>query len=69
MQKLGQFVSSRVDLLPEPYVTALSRLQDRAPALPRELIAACIGAGLGAFPDEIFAARRTAYAIAAKKRR
>jgi predicted unusual protein kinase regulating ubiquinone biosynthesis (AarF/ABC1/UbiB family) len=32
--KLGQFASSRMDLLPDAYVTALSRLQDRVPPAP-----------------------------------
>ncbi len=34
--KLGQMLSSRPDIIPEPYVSELSRLQDNAPALPWE---------------------------------
>lgn len=36
--KVGQFASSRMDLLPDAYVAALSRLQDRVPAAPLEAI-------------------------------
>ena len=36
--KLGQFASSRMDLLPDPYVAALSRLQDRVPAAALDAI-------------------------------
>jgi ubiquinone biosynthesis protein len=40
--KLGQFVSARPDLLPEPYVTELSKLQDRVPPAPAATIARVI---------------------------
>src|SRR5262249_31530649 len=36
--KLGQFASTRMDLLPDAYVDALSRLQDRVPPVPTERI-------------------------------
>src|SRR5262245_22385692 len=36
--KLGQFASARPDLLPEPYVRELSRLQDRVPPAPVAVI-------------------------------
>ena len=32
--KLGQILSSRADMLPEPYLKALSRLQDQVEPLP-----------------------------------
>lgn len=32
--KVGQFLSSRVDLLPKPYLTELAKLQDRVQAAP-----------------------------------
>jgi ubiquinone biosynthesis protein len=53
--KLGQFASSRVDLLPDAYVTALSRLQDRVPPVPTEAIAAQLHDELGAAPESLFA--------------
>jgi ubiquinone biosynthesis protein len=53
--KLGQFASSRGDLLPPAYVTALSRLQDRVPAVPTAGIRARIEAELGAPVDQLFA--------------
>jgi ubiquinone biosynthesis protein len=53
--KLGQFVSCRMDLLPEPYVVALSELQDRVPAVSYDAIAERIEHELGAPVDELFA--------------
>jgi predicted unusual protein kinase regulating ubiquinone biosynthesis (AarF/ABC1/UbiB family) len=52
--KFGQFASSRVDLLPDAYVLALSRLQDRVPPIPVEAIALRIREELGADPEELF---------------
>jgi predicted unusual protein kinase regulating ubiquinone biosynthesis (AarF/ABC1/UbiB family) len=53
--KVGQFASSRVDLLPAPYVDALSRLQDRVPPVPTEAILARIESELGAPAKDLFA--------------
>ena len=53
--KLGQLVSCRMDLLPEPYVTHLSKLQDRVPALPSAAMIARIEHELGGSIDELFA--------------
>src|SRR5437762_399470 len=36
--KLGQLLSSRVDLLPEPFLKALSRLQDQVTPFPYEQV-------------------------------
>jgi len=52
--KVGQFVSSRVDLLPDPYVTSLSRLQDQVPPVPVEQIVARIEQELGAPLERLF---------------
>lgn len=52
--KLGQFVSSRVDLLPDAYIAALGRLQDRVPPVPAAAIRACLDAELGASAQTIF---------------
>jgi predicted unusual protein kinase regulating ubiquinone biosynthesis (AarF/ABC1/UbiB family) len=52
--KVGQFASSRVDLLPEAYIEALSKLQDRAPPVPFEDIAAQIARELGKPPEALF---------------
>ncbi|MFN7954252.1 MAG: AarF/UbiB family protein [bacterium] len=54
--KLGQFASSRVDLLPEPWVERLAGLQDRVPPIPFEAIAATIESELGGPPDALFRA-------------
>jgi len=53
--KLGQFASSRMDLLPDAYVTALGRLQDRVPPLALADIAQQIEAELGGLPLTVFA--------------
>lgn len=53
--KLGQFVSSRMDLLPDAYVASLSRLQDRVPPVSVEEIRARIHAELAHPPEMLFA--------------
>lgn len=53
--KLGQLASTRADILPTPYVRELSRLQDAAPPVPFEEIAARVEAELGAPLSERFA--------------
>jgi ubiquinone biosynthesis protein len=45
--KLGQILSSRPDLLPEPYIKALSRLQDKVKPFPYEEVEQIIVAELG----------------------
>lgn len=53
--KVGQFVSTRIDLVPPAYVEVLARLQDQVPPLPYTVIAAQIRHELGKGPDEAFA--------------
>jgi len=53
--KIGQFVSTRVDLLPEPYIEQLSKLQDQVPAVPTEQIIARIEGELERPIEELFA--------------
>ncbi|MGH1525503.1 ABC1 kinase family protein [Leifsonia sp. L25] len=53
--KLGQLLSTRSDLLPPPYLTELSKLQDAAPAVPAAEIVDAIRAELGADVEELFA--------------
>ncbi|MFT7625254.1 MAG: ubiquinone biosynthesis protein [Myxococcota bacterium] len=53
--KLGQLLSCRMDVLPAPWVAALSKLQDQVPGEPYDLIAARIEAELGRPADELFA--------------
>lgn len=45
--KLGQLLSSRSDLLPEPYLTALARLQDRVEPFPFEQVEEIVSTELG----------------------
>jgi len=52
--KLGQILSSRADLLPAPYLEALSRLQDRVEPFPFDQVEATIAQELGVRPSKIF---------------
>lgn len=49
--KVGQFLSSRVDLLPKPYLAELSKLQDRVKAAPWRTIFPIIESELGLLQD------------------
>ncbi|MCP3804738.1 AarF/UbiB family protein [Allokutzneria sp. A3M-2-11 16] len=53
--KLGQILSTRRDLLPEEFVTELSRLRDKVPAAPWAEVEAVLIEEFGAPVDEIFA--------------
>ena len=52
--KLGQVLSTRTDLLPEPVTTELASLQDRVPPAPWPHIRAVLEEELGRDPDEVF---------------
>lgn len=52
--KFGQFASARPDLLPEPYVRELSKLQDRVPPAPASVVRDVINEDVGP-PDKLFA--------------
>src|SRR5665811_379236 len=45
--KFGQLLSSRADLLPEPYLKALARLQDKVKPFPYEQVEEIIASELG----------------------
>ena len=53
--KLGQFASSRMDLLPDAYATALGRLQDRVPPAPAHAIVRRLAKELGGDAADRFA--------------
>lgn len=53
--KLGQVLSTRRDLIPEPYLSALSTLQTKATTLPWETVREVIETDLGASIDEVYA--------------
>lgn len=53
--KLGQLLSTRPDLLPEPYIAELVKLQDSAPSVPIAVIQETIRGELGQDPAECFA--------------
>lgn len=53
--KLGQILSTRPDILPNGYITALGRLQERAPAVPPDVITATVEAELGGTLADHFA--------------
>jgi len=52
--KLAQVFSARADILPEPYLSAIGRLQDRVPPHPPEEIEEVIAQELGQPVDQIF---------------
>jgi predicted unusual protein kinase regulating ubiquinone biosynthesis (AarF/ABC1/UbiB family) len=54
MIKLGQFLSSRADLLPERALEVLSTLQDEVPPAPFEHVVSVIEAELGKPVEELF---------------
>ncbi len=53
--KLAQLFSSRADIFPEPYLSAVGRLQDQAPPDPPEQIRQVVEAELKRPVDEVFA--------------
>ena len=52
--KLGQLMSTRRDLLPEEFISELTRLQDRAEPAPWEQVEAVITQSLGAPAEQVF---------------
>jgi predicted unusual protein kinase regulating ubiquinone biosynthesis (AarF/ABC1/UbiB family) len=65
MIKLGQFLSSRADLLPDRALAVLSSLQDEVPAAPFSHVAAVIQAELGQPVEQLFASFDTEATAAA----
>lgn len=53
--KLGQMLSTRPDLIPQAYIDALSRLQEKAPEVPLEAIRTTIESELGKPVETLFA--------------
>jgi predicted unusual protein kinase regulating ubiquinone biosynthesis (AarF/ABC1/UbiB family) len=58
--KLGQWLSSRADLLPQPYLEELSKLQDDVPAAPFEKVKPIIEKDLGPINDAFTSINTTA---------
>jgi predicted unusual protein kinase regulating ubiquinone biosynthesis (AarF/ABC1/UbiB family) len=54
MIKVGQFLSSRIDLLPDEYIEELAQLQDKVPPHPYHEIREQLSQALGKPPEEIF---------------
>jgi predicted unusual protein kinase regulating ubiquinone biosynthesis (AarF/ABC1/UbiB family) len=54
--KIGQVMSSRPDVVPEPYLGALSVLTDRVPCVPFDRIERELASAYGAPVDEVFEA-------------
>jgi predicted unusual protein kinase regulating ubiquinone biosynthesis (AarF/ABC1/UbiB family) len=52
--KLGQFLSTRIDLLPEPAIAVLSSLQDEIPPAPFAHVVSVIESELGKPVEEVF---------------
>src|SRR4051794_18607456 len=53
--KLGQMLSTRSDLLPDPYRIELAKLQDEVAPFPSTAIADVIREDLGSPPEKLFA--------------
>ena len=53
--KLGQLLSTRGDMLPEPYLEALTRLQDNVEPFPIEEVEQIVSSELGARLSKLFA--------------
>jgi predicted unusual protein kinase regulating ubiquinone biosynthesis (AarF/ABC1/UbiB family) len=53
--KLGQLLSTRADILPEPYLEALARLQDNVAPFPIDQVEEIIASELGARLSKLFA--------------
>ena len=49
--KLGQWLSSRADILPQPYLDEMAKLQDSVPAAPFEQVRPVIEGDLGSIGD------------------
>ncbi len=52
--KLAQLFSSRADILPQPYLSEIGKLQDRVPPSPPDDILRVVEAELGAHADDLF---------------
>ena len=52
--KLAQLFSARADILPEPYLSAIGRLQDQVPPDPTDRVMAVVEEELGAPVSEVF---------------
>jgi ubiquinone biosynthesis protein len=52
--KLGQVLSTRPDLLPEPYIRELEKLQDDVPPIPTDEVIAVMESDLGARLSKLF---------------
>jgi predicted unusual protein kinase regulating ubiquinone biosynthesis (AarF/ABC1/UbiB family) len=63
--KLAQVLGARADILPEPYLSAISTLQDQVPAVPPDAIERVITQELRNTPDQIFEAFERAPVAAA----
>ncbi len=53
--KLGQLLSTRADMLPEPYLEALSRLQDHVEPFPLDEVERIVSSELGGRLSKLFA--------------
>jgi predicted unusual protein kinase regulating ubiquinone biosynthesis (AarF/ABC1/UbiB family) len=54
MIKIGQYISSRVDIMPKPWLEELAQLQDSVEAISFDYIHTTLGKELGRAPEEVF---------------
>ena len=52
--KMGQILSTRPDLVPDDYIQALSKLQDKAPPFSYKMVSEIIQDQLGSGPEDLF---------------
>lgn len=52
--KLAQVLSARADVVPEPYLSEMGRLQDAVPPIPAQAVEAVIHTQLGRPPEQLF---------------
>jgi predicted unusual protein kinase regulating ubiquinone biosynthesis (AarF/ABC1/UbiB family) len=52
--KLAQVLSARADVVPEPYLSEMGRLQDSVPPVPPEAVEGIIHTQLGKSPQQLF---------------
>lgn len=52
--KIAQLLSARADILPEPYLSEIGKLQDRVPPVPSDAVRRVIEGELGAPTTELF---------------
>ena len=59
--KLGQWLSSRADILPQPYMEELAKLQDDVPAVPFDKVKPTIEKDIGDINENLMNLKQKSY--------